>query len=133
MNGRSVFLGIASAVTSFLLAGAVTIVAIGDRWGDSPGVGIVAVFVGFVTALVVGLVVVAAGDRLTGTAASLLVAYATFGVAFLGIAALQYSNVPLSEELFPFPAHFATSVVVAVIAGALDHYRDGSAARIRTA
>jgi hypothetical protein len=120
---RYLLVGAAAAVTTFLLVGAVTIETLAGLYGDSPGVGILGVFAGFAGALVAGLLVVARGDRLRGVAAAALVAYGTLGSSFLAIALLQYVNVPGADAVFTFPVHLGTSVLLAVVAGALDAQR----------
>lgn len=106
-------------MTTFLLAGAVTIGILSTWYGESPGVGILGVGVGVVVALVVGAVVTFTGDRLSGPRAAALVAYGTFGVAFLAIAGLSYVNVPGADEVFTLPVHLGVSLVVAIVAAAL--------------
>jgi hypothetical protein len=117
MNYRDVLLGVACGVTTFLFAGAGTIVAIGDRFGDSPGVGILAVGAGLFAGLLAAFLGTIASDRLSGVPARALLAYGVFGVTFLGIAALQYVNVPGADAVFSFPVHLGVSVLVAVLAG----------------
>jgi len=119
MNPRYFLLGLASAVTTFLLAGAVTIEILSTWYGESPGVGILGVGVGVVVALLVGTVVTFTGDRLSGWRAAALVAYGAFGVAFLAIAGLSYVNVPGADEVFTFPVHIAASLVIAIVAAIL--------------
>jgi hypothetical protein len=125
MNYRTLSLGLASAVTTFLLVGALSISVLGGLYGDSPGVGILGVLAGLVAGLVAGGVVAAFADRPTGLTAAALVAYATFGVAFLAIAALQYINAPGADAVFTFPVHLGTSVVVAVVVAAAAFRRRG--------
>lgn len=112
MNLRSVAMGAGTAVTTFLLAGAATIELMGA--GEAPAVGIIGVFVGVLAGLLAGAVVGVYADRLPGLATTGLVAYATFGVAFVAIAGLSYVNVPGADDVFTFPVHLATSVVVAL-------------------
>ncbi|MEF8825281.1 MAG: permease [Halapricum sp.] len=119
MNPRYFLLGLASAVTTFLLAGAVTIEILSTWYGEGPGVGILGVAVGVVVALLVGTVVTFTGDRLSGLRAAVLVAYGAFGVAFLAIAGMSYVNVPGVDEVFTFPVHLAASLVVAILAAVL--------------
>jgi hypothetical protein len=119
MNPRYVLLGLASAVTTFLLAGAATIGILTTWYGESPGIGILAVGVGVIAALFVGAVVTFTGERLSGLQATALVAYGAFVVAFLGIAGLSYVNVPGADEMFTFPVHLAVSLVIAVVAAVL--------------
>ena len=118
MNLRNLSLGVAAAVTTFLLAGALSISVLGGLYGDSPGVGILGVLAGLVTGLAAGVVVVLFAARLAGITAAALVAYGTFGVAFLAIAGLQYVNVPGADAVFTFPVHLATSALVAVFVAA---------------
>jgi hypothetical protein len=118
MNLRTFSLGAASAVTTFLVVGAVTIAVLSGPFGESPGVGILGVLAGFVVGLGAGVVVAAFAGRLSGAATAALVTYATFGVAFLAIAALQYVNVPGADAVFTFPVHLAVSVLLALAAGA---------------
>lgn len=112
MNLRSVILGAGTAITTFLLAGAATIELLGA--GEAPAVGLIGVFVGVLAGLLAGAIVGAYADRLSGIAATALVAYATFGAVFVAIAGLSYVNVPGADDLFTFPIHLATSVVVAL-------------------
>jgi hypothetical protein len=72
---RYILVGLASAVTTFLLAGAVTIKTLGTRYGDSPGVGILGVTVGVVIGLLAGVVVTLIGDRLSDLSAAAPGAY----------------------------------------------------------
>lgn len=110
MNLRSVALGIGIAITTFLLAGAATIELLGA--GEAPAVGIIGVFVGVLSGLLAGAIVSAYADRISGMAATALVAYGTFGIVFVAIAGLSYVNV--LDDVFTFPVHLATSVVVAL-------------------
>lgn len=119
MDTRNISLGLVSTVTSFLLAGAVTIEMLSTWYGESPGVGILGVRVGIVVALLVGAVVAFTGDRLSGLRAAALVAYGVFGVAFLAIAGLSYMNVPGADEVFTFPIHLAVNLVVATVVAGL--------------
>jgi len=112
MNARPIALGVGSAVTTFLLAGAATIELLGA--GEAPAIGIVGVLVGVLAGLLAGGIVSAYADRLAGTAASALVAYATFGVAFVGIAGTRYVNLPYADDVFAFPVHVGLSVAAAV-------------------
>lgn len=113
VNARLIVLGAGSAVTTFLLAGAATIELLGA--GEAPAIGIIGVFVGIVVGLLAGVIVSMSADRLSGTAASALVAYATFGVAFVAIAGMRYVNVPYADTVFTFPIHIGVSVVAAVV------------------
>jgi len=115
MNLGNFSLGAASAVTTFLLAGALSISVLGGLYGDSPGVGILGVLAGLVAGVGAGVAVVLSANRLAGVPAAALVAYATFGVAFLAIAGLSYVNVPGADAVFTFPVHLGTSAVVAVV------------------
>jgi len=119
MNSRDVLLGLASAVTTFILAGAVTIEILSTWYGESPGVGILGVGIGVVVALLVGAVVSLTGERLSGLRAAALVAYGAFGIAFLVIAGLSYVNVPGADEMFTFSVHLAVSLLVAIVAAVL--------------
>lgn len=125
MNLRSFSLGAASAVTTFLVAAAATIAVTRIPFGDSPGVGILGVGAGFVAGLVVFVVVAVFAGRLSGASWAALVAYATLGVVFLGIAALSYVNVPGADAVFTFPVHIAVSVLLALGAGAFVFGRSG--------
>lgn len=113
VNARVIALGAGSAVTTFLLAGAATIELLGA--GEAPATGIIGVFAGVVAGLLAGVIVSMSADRLSGTAASALVAYATFGVAFVTIAGMRYVNVPYADTVFMFPVHIGVSVVAAVV------------------
>lgn len=112
MNARPIALGVGSAVTTFLLAGAATIELLGA--GEAPAIGIIGVFVGILAGLLAGGIVSASADRLSGTGASALVAYATLGVAFVVIAGTRYVNVPYADDVFTFPVHVSLSVALAV-------------------
>lgn len=127
MNYRTLSLGLASAVTTFLLVGALSISVLGGLYGDSPGVGILGVLAGLVAGLVAGGVVATFAGRVTGLGAAALVAYAAFGVTFLAIAALQYVNVPGADAVFTFPVHLGTSAVVAMVVAAAAFLRGGRA------
>lgn len=113
MNARSAILGIGTAVTTFLVAGASTIELLGA--GEAPGLGIVGVFVGLLVGLLAGVLAGAFADRLSEIPAAALVAYAAFGVAFVAIAALRYVNVPGADAVLTFPVTVATSVIVALL------------------
>lgn len=119
MNPRYLLLGSASAVTTFLLAGAVTIEILSTWYGEGPGAGILGVLIGTIIGLLVGAAITSTGDRLSGLGAVALVAYAVFGVAFLAIAGLSYVNVPGADEVFTFPVHLAVSSVVSIVAAVL--------------
>jgi hypothetical protein len=118
MNARNSLLGLASAVTTFLLVGAATIATLSGQYGDSPGIGIIAVFVGVVAGLLVGGGVAFAAGRLTGLARAAVVAYGTFGVTYLAVAGLSYVNVPGADDVFTFPVHLAVSLAFAAAAAA---------------
>jgi hypothetical protein len=62
-------------VTTFLLAGAVTIKILATRYGDSPGIDILGVTVGVIIGLSAGVVVTFIGDRLSDPSAAAPVAY----------------------------------------------------------
>lgn len=113
MNARTVALGAGTAVTTFLLAGAATVELLGA--GEAPAIGIIGVFIGVVAGLLAGVIVSVYADRLSGIAASILVAYATFGVAFVAIAGMRYVNVPYADTVFTFPVHIGVSVMAAVV------------------
>lgn len=117
MDARTIALGAGTAMTTFLLAGAATIELLGA--GEAPGIGIIGVFVGFVVGLLAGGAVVAAADRLSGIPAAALVGYATFGIAFVGIAGMRYVNVPGADDVFTFPVHLGLSVGAAVVLAVL--------------
>lgn len=118
MDVRPIALGAGTTVTTSLLAGAGTIELLGA--GEAPGIGIVGVFAGLVVGLLAGGIVGAYGDRVEGTAYSLLVGYATFGVALVAIAGLQYVNVPGADDAFTLPVHVGVSVLAAVVVAILD-------------
>lgn len=119
MNGRAVLLGLASGATTVLLVGALVIGGLSGQFGESPGVGIIGVFVGFLAGLLAVVAVTVAAERVSGAATVGLVAYATFGVAFLLVAGLRYVNVPGADETFTFPVHLASSLAAAIVAAAL--------------
>lgn len=119
MNAGTLLLGLGIAVTTFLLAGAASIELAPAAWGDSPGVGIVAVFVGFVVGLLAGGVVAVRADRVSRVTLSALVGYAALGVAFLAIAAMSYVNVPGVDEVFTFPVQLGVSLLVAIVVAIL--------------
>jgi len=127
MNARTVALAIGTAVTTFLLVGAVTIELLGA--GEAPGIGILGVFVGLVAGLVAGGLVGVTGDRVAGLPAAALVGYAAFGTTFLAIAAMSYVNVPGVDDVFTFPVRLGASAVVAVVAALATAYGDQSVAR----
>jgi hypothetical protein len=120
MNARTVALALGTAVTTFLLVGAVTIELLGA--GEAPGIGILGVFVGLAAGLVAGGLVGVAGDRIAGPPAAALVGYATFGVTFLAIAGMSYVNVPGVDDVFTFPVHLGVSAAVAVVAALATGY-----------
>jgi hypothetical protein len=130
MNARTIALGLGAAVATFLLAGAATIELLGA--GEAPGIGIIGVVVGVAAGLLAGGLVSVYAGRLSGIAASALVAYATFGVAFIAIAGLRYVNVPYADDTFTFPVHLGVSVVAAVVVALLID-RAGSDGRTATA
>ena len=117
MNARTFALGVGSAVTTFLLAGAATIELLGA--GEAPAIGIIGVVVGVVAGLLVGGIVSVFAGRFSGIATSTLVAYAAFGVAFVAIAGMRYVNVPGADDLFSFPVHVGVSIVAAVVVALL--------------
>lgn len=118
------------SVTTFLLAGAATIELLGA--GEAPAIGIIGVFVGIITGLQAGGIVSVYADRLSGIAASALVAYAMFGVAVVAIAGTRYVKVPYADDVFTFPVHIGVSVVVAVVVALLTT-RGGLGERTATA
>ena len=89
------------------------------QYGESPGSGIVGVLVGLVVGLLAGVTIVFTADRLSGVSATVLVAYATFGVVFLAVAGLRYVNVPGADEAFTFPAQVVVSLLLAVVVAVL--------------
>ncbi|SFG79807.1 hypothetical protein SAMN04488063_2979 [Halopelagius inordinatus] len=117
MTARTTALGAGAAVTTFLLAGAATIELLGG--GEAPAVGIIGVFVAVIAGLLAGGIVSVYADRLSRTASSVLVAYATFGVAFVAIAGMSYVNVPYVDDVFTFPVRIGVSIVVAVVVALL--------------
>jgi hypothetical protein len=125
MNVRTGLLALAAAVTTFLLFGAAAIAVLGGRFGESPGVGILGVAAGALAAAVALVAVAVLADRFRGVPRAALVAYGTFGVAFLAIAAMQYVDVPGADDLFAFEVHLAVSLVAAVVTGAVTLARPG--------
>lgn len=121
INTRPPVLGVACGITTLLLVGALTISVLGSQYGESPGVGILGLFSGVVAGLIAAVVVGVTADRFEGWAASALVAYGTFGAAFLGIAGVQYVNVPGADDLFAFRIHLLTSLLLAVVVAGVDH------------
>ncbi|ODR82663.1 permease [Haladaptatus sp. W1] len=119
MNARAILFAVASAVTTVLLAGAATIELLSAVYGESPGVGMLGLVVGLVVGVSVGAGVVVTAGRFSGISLAALVAYATFGVAFLTIAGLRYVNVPGADALFTFPVHFAVSLLLALAVAVL--------------
>jgi ABC-type lipoprotein release transport system permease subunit len=117
MNARTVALGTGTAMTTFLVAGAVTIEFIGV--GEAPGIGLIGVFVGIVSGLLAGVIVSVYAARLSRITASVLVAYATFGVAFVAIAGMRYVNLPYADTVSTFPVHLGVSVIAAVVVALL--------------
>ncbi|WP_423746809.1 permease (plasmid) [Haladaptatus sp. SPP-AMP-3] len=114
MNARAILFGIASAVTTVLLAGAATIELLSALYGENPGVGMLGLVVGLAVGASVGAGVAVTAGRFSGISLSALVAYATFGVAFLAIAGLRYVNAPGADALFTFPVHLAVSLLLAL-------------------
>ncbi len=112
------------------MAGAATIELLGA--GEAPAIGIIGVFVGIITGLQAGGIVSVYADRLSGIAASALVAYAMFGVAVVAIAGTRYVKVPYADDVFTFPVHIGVSVVVAVVVALLTT-RGGLGERTATA
>lgn len=117
MKARTIALAAGSAVTTFLIAGAATIELLGA--GEAPAIGIIGVLVGIITGVLAGGIVTVYADRLSGIATPALVAYATFGVAFVMIAGTRYVNVPYADDVFTFPVHIGVSVVIAVVVALL--------------
>lgn len=113
MKVRTIVLAVGAAITTFLLVGATTIELLGA--GEAPGIGIIGVFVGFLTGLLAGAAVGAFATRLSGLAATALVGYAAFGITFMLIAGLRYVNVPGADDVFTFPVHVGISIVVAAL------------------
>lgn len=126
MLGRSLLLALASGVTTLLVAGAVAIEVAGASGLGGPGVGILGVLAGLVAALLAAVVVglLAVSERLSRTALAALVAYGTFGVAFLGVAALRYVNVPGADETLSMPIQIGLSLGCALAAGIVAARRD---------
>jgi hypothetical protein len=55
------------------------------------------------------------GSRLTTIPTVALVAYATFGVTFLGLVALRYVNVPSADEMLTFPIRVGFSLIFTIV------------------
>jgi hypothetical protein len=121
MNIRTIALGVGAAATTFLLAGATTIQLLGA--GEAPGIGIIGVFVGLVAGLLAGATVSVYTDSLQGLAHTVLVAYATFGVAVVAIAGMSYVNISGADNVFTFPVHIGVSLLAAVVVALLDSRR----------
>ncbi|WP_277555469.1 permease [Halobaculum limi] len=119
MIGRALPLALASGVTTLLVAGTVAIEASTASGLGGPGVGILGVLVGLVAALLAAIAVglLVASERLPPSAMAVLVAYGTFGVAFLAVAALRYVNVPGADETLSMPIQVGLSLVCALAAG----------------
>jgi hypothetical protein len=126
MNLRTLALAIGSALTTFLLVGAATIELLGA--GEAPGIGIIGVFVGFVAGTIAGGIVGGYGNRVAGVTERVLIAYATFGIVFIGLAGMRYVNVPGADDVFTFPVQIGISIlgaaVLAVVAPILEHERN---------
>lgn len=120
MNARTVALGVGTAMTTFLVAGAATIELLGA--GEAPAIGVLGVLVGVVAGLLAGGIVSVYADRLPSTVAA-VVAYATFGVVFVTIAGASYLDAPYVDSVLTFRIHVAVSVSAAAVVGLLTHYR----------
>ena len=90
MAPRYLSLGLTTGVTTFLLAGAVTVERLGAWYGDSPGVGILGISVGVVIGLLAGVVVTS--SALSSDCSGTRGVWA-FGITFLVIAGPSYANV----------------------------------------
>ena len=123
MDGRMLLAAIGSGVTTLLLVGAIVIEAVAGATGADVGPGIVGVAVGVLAALVALVLVVARWSRLSATARHLVLGYAAFGLAFLGLSALSYVNVPGARQVLSVPLNAGIALVVAVLVAAVSQLR----------
>lgn len=111
-----------AAVTTFLVAAAVTIEVVFAATGADVGPGIIGVFVGVVAGLLAAWGVAWRWGVLDWTARSALLGYGAFGLTILFLAFLSYVNTPGVDEYLGIEANLVIAAVVA-IATALGTWR----------
>ena len=116
-----------AAVTSFLLVGAATIVAVVAATGADVGPGIIGVFAGVAAGLVAATLVASRWGRVGPRTRSLVLGYAAFGLTVVFLASLSYVNAPGARDLLSVPLNVAIGAVVA-LAVAVGRGRLGRAA-----
>ncbi|WP_435365381.1 hypothetical protein [Haloarchaeobius sp. DYHT-AS-18] len=110
MDLRRLLLALGSGATTFLLVGGL----LASQIPDIPG-GIVGFFGGlFAGLLAVVAVWLALGDA-SSTVSRLVLAYAAFGYAFLGIWFLRYAHVAGLRSAVDFSLQLVLSVAIAVL------------------
>lgn len=114
MTLRSIVAALGSAVTTFLVVGAVVIEALTAATGADVGPGIVGVGLGAIAAIAALVLVRVVWGRLGETAHWTLLGYAAFGLAFLVLAALSYVNVPGARASLSVPLNAGIAALVAV-------------------
>lgn len=112
VNARALYLGVGTAITSFLLAAGMTIELLGA--GEPLGIGILGTVGAVLAGLLAGGIVAASADRVSGIGVSIFVAYATFGIVFVAIAGMRSVTATSADDVFSFPIHVGTSVMVAI-------------------
>lgn len=117
-----------AGATTFLLVGATTIEAVMATIGGDIGPGIIGVVVGVLAGLVAVVAVALSWDRLANREHAVLVAYASFGLTLLMLAALSYVNVPGADEYLGFERNLVIAFVVALGAAIAVRQRDRRAA-----
>lgn len=117
-----------AGATTFLLVGATTIEAVMATIGGDIGPGIIGVVVGVLAGLVAVVAVALSWDRLANREHAVLVAYASFGLTLLLLAALSYVNVPGADEYLGFERNLVIAFVVALGAAIAVRQRDRRAA-----
>lgn len=129
MTPRKLATLLGTPVTTFLVVGAAVIEGLTAATGADVGPGIVGVVGGALAAIAAFLLVGWRWAGLSETARTLLLGYATLGLAFLFLSALSYVDVPGARQYLSIPLNAGIAVVVAVfVAGAVRQMDRGSSA-----
>lgn len=104
-----------SAVTTFLLVGAVVIEVVAAATGADVGPGIAGVGVGALAAVVAAVLVGIGWNRAGRAGQWTLLGYAAFGLTFLFLSGLSYVNVPGARQYLDVPLNVGIAAVVALV------------------
>jgi|AntRauTorcE11898_2_1112593.scaffolds.fasta_scaffold61361_2 hypothetical protein len=120
MNPRRLLIALGSGATTFLLVGAAILSVV----PDIPG-GILGVFGGLFAGIAAVVGIWLGLERASPAVASVVLGYAVFGYAFLGIWFLRYAHV---VDSIGFQFQFVGAVVLAVAVVVVDYVRTPSRA-----